>query len=204
MLIITVNSNTCITNANFSLSPSGTPLYWNVIPAAPSNISNAIWSWSDGSTNYTLYTSHTYSAAGTYSICLSVTVNCGVSTSTCSYYSIYRPSVPAHDMSMAHLNVIEAATVGIKNTESENDHYSISPNPNNGSFNLSMKGANDGRVNISVYNVVGNLVYQADAETKNGALVKDIQVNQPANGVYFIKVISDHQSFTKKVRIQNP
>lgn len=201
--VIVVNSNTCIANANFSLSPSGTPLYWNAIPASPGNITSAIWSWGDGSTSTTLFTSHTYSAAGTYSICLTVTVNCGVSTSTCSYYSIYKPSGSSQSLDMVHVNVIDPASVGINALQNNIGYFRVSPNPNNGSFNINMNGLDAGNVNIQVYNVTGELIFETTADTNNGAFDKNVRLKDAANGVYFVKVSSANKTFSKKVLIQN-
>ena len=103
---IIVNTNTCITNANFSIAPTATAQYWNVIPASPANVSSAIWTGGDGSSSNTLYTSHQYSAAGTYSLCLTVTVNCGATSSHCSSYYIFRSS-EQDNSALIYVNVID-------------------------------------------------------------------------------------------------
>jgi PKD repeat protein len=197
--VVTINS-VCVANGSFSMSPSGTPQVWNAIPLSPANITAAEWYWGDGSTSNTLYTTHSYSAAGMYSICLSVTVSCGAVGGSCASYTIYRSS---EDMNIITVNVINPLTVGINNQSVEELNYSISPNPNNGSFHLSLNGLGSGNVTISVYNLVGKLVYQSDNNSNHGVLAKDIQLNDAASGVYFIKVASDDKVTTKKVVIEN-
>ncbi len=197
--VITIPSGTCIADATFSLSPTGTPQFWNAYPASPLNVSNAVWSWGDGSFSSTLFTSHTYSAAGNYSICLSVTVSCGATDTYCNTYNIYRSS---QDMSIVTINVVDPSVVtGIKASSASEAAYSVVPNPSNGSFNVSLKGLNSANATISIYSLVGKLVYQSNSETSNGALVKDIQLDDVANGVYMVKVTSDNHSFTKKLVI---
>jgi PKD repeat protein len=197
--VVTVNS-VCVADATFSLTPTGTPQYWNAFPLFPANVTNATWSWGDGSVSNTLYTNHTYSAAGMYTICLSLTVSCGATDMYCNTYNIYRS---AQDMNIITVNVINPLTVGLNSQVAEELNYSISPNPNNGSFHLNMNGMGSGPVNISVYNLVGKLVYQSENNSSNGALVKDIQLNDVSSGVYFIKVASDDRVTTKKVVIEN-
>ena len=197
MIPVTV-TNTCVANAGFSLSPTGTPQYWNAFPQAPANIANATWSWGDGSTSNTLYTSHTYSAAGTYSICLSVTVTCGATATSCYTYAIYRSS---QDMSIVHVNVVNPATVGIESIQANVVGFNVYPNPNNGSFNLNLDGLSSDKVNIGIYNMVGKLVYQFEGTNSNGTLTKDIQLNDTSSGVYFIKVAAADQIITKKIII---
>ncbi len=188
----------CVANAGFSLSPTGTPQYWNAFPLYPANVTYATWYWGDGSSSNTLYTSHTYSTAGTYTICLSVNVNCGASDISCYTYAIFRSS---QDQNIITVNVINPATVGIKNAEAENVLYSISPNPNSGSFNMNASGLPAGPVKMTIYNIVGAQVYSTEINGNNGSLSKDIQLNEAPNGVYFIHLNADNKTFTKKVII---
>jgi PKD repeat protein len=198
---VSVGNQPCVANANFSLTPTNTPQVWNVFPANPTNVVGATWNWGDGSTSNTLYTSHTYSAAGMYNICLTVTVSCGAIDTACVSYSIYKIAGTAQDMSIIQLTVVDLSSVSIKNTTTETIDYSISPNPNNGLFDLNVKGVKSKNVNVAVYNVVGKIVYETFGETNNGNFVKDIQLNEMPNGIYFIKVSVDNHVSTKKIII---
>jgi len=197
--VVTVTSY-CPANASFTLAPTGTPQYWNAIPVAPGNVVAAIWSWGDGSTSNTLYTSHTYSAAGNYNICLSVTVSCGATDSTCYNYSIYRPSGASEDMGMVYVNVLNTS-VGINHPSADNIAFMVSPNPNNGSFRLLLDGLNNSNVNLTIYNLVGQQVYSNELETSTNQLTKDLELNHLSNGVYFIKVETGKEALTKKIVI---
>lgn len=198
--VITI-TNTCVANATFSMAPTGTPQFWNAFPMFPANVVAATWSWGDGSTSNTLYTSHTYSAASTYSICLSVTVACGATANYCTTYAIYRSS---QDNNIITVNVVNpSVATGINSAEAAELNYSIFPNPNNGLFNLSLNGLNSDNVNVSVYSVVGKLVYQSEGSSNNGTFSKDISLDGVSNGVYFIKVASDNKVITKKVIVEN-
>jgi hypothetical protein len=168
----------------------------------PSNVSAAEWNWGDNSTSNALYTSHTYSAAGTYSICLTVTVNCGATDSDCFSYAIYRSANPDQEMDVIQVQVIDPMTVGIKNASAGNIEFSVTPNPGNGSFRIHMSSLRAKVANINVYNVVGRQVYASTAETANGNLAKEIDLKPMPEGVYFIQVNSGADSFTKKVIIQ--
>jgi hypothetical protein len=191
-------STICSANASFSVAPTGTAQYWNAYPLVPTNISAATWYWGDGTTSNVLYTSHTYSAAGMYSICLTITVSCGSTASYCSAYSIYRPS---QDMGMVYLNVLDPSiTTGIQNVIDENENYQIYPNPNSGVFNL--VGLLAGSYNIAVYDIMGKQIYRSDKTIVDGKLAKEIELDAVSNGVYFVKIQGDKGVTNKKIIIE--
>ena len=200
---ITVNTNTCIANANFSIAPTATAQYWNVIPASPANVSSAIWTWGDGSSSNTLYTSHQYSAAGTYSICLTVTVNCGATSYHCSSYYIFRSS-EQDNSAMIYVNVIDPYIfMANSNIEMKSILYTIYPNPSNGDFNLNVSGLDYGLVKVSISNIIGTQVFETEVEASNGSLSKELHVNYLSNGIYFVKINSGKKEHIKKIVINN-
>ena len=200
---ITVNTNTCIANANFSIAPTATAQYWNVIPASPANVSSAIWTWGDGSSSNILYTSHQYSAAGTYSICLTVTVNCGATSYHCSSYYIFRSS-EQDNSAMIYVNVIDPYIfMANSNIEMKSILYTIYPNPSNGDFNLNVSGLDYGLVKVSISNIIGTQVFETEVEASNGSLSKELHVNYLSNGIYFVKINSGKKEHIKKIVINN-
>jgi PKD repeat protein len=198
-----VNANTapCVANSNFSLNPSGTPQSWFAIPSYPWNVQSAMWSWGDGSFTPTLSpASHQYSVAGTYTICLTVTVSCGQTSQTCSSYFINKGG---ESMQMITVTVQLPGTVtDLSNLTGENIHSSVFPNPSNGTFQLDLNGLNEGTVKLSVYNTVGQVVYETNATATNGELSKSLNLNNLSSGVYFLKVNSGSASHTKKIVIK--
>ncbi len=200
---IIVNTNTCIANANFSIAPTATAQYWNVIPASPANVSSAIWTWGDGSSSNTLYTSHQYSAAGTYSICLTVTVNCGATSYHCSSYYIFRSS-EQDNSTMIYVNVIDPYIfMANSNIEMKSILYTIYPNPSNGDFNLNVSGLDYGLVKVTISNIIGKQVFETEVEASNGYLSKELHVNYLSNGIYFVKINSGKKEHIKKIVINN-
>ncbi|MBA2613162.1 MAG: PKD domain-containing protein [Bacteroidetes bacterium] len=198
---INVTGIPCIANSNFSLAPTTATLVWNATPASPWNVVAATWNWGDNTTSNTLYTSHNYSASGTYSVCLSVTVSCGSSASTCVNQFIYKTS--SQNMQMITINVVPPSltTTGINPVEFENFNYAIYPNPNNGQFELTMDGLGNETVKIKIYNLIGEVVYET--ETVKDNLVKKINLDNVSNGVYFVKINSGNKESTKKIIVNN-
>lgn len=191
----------CDADATFSMAPSGTPQVWNAFPASPGNVALASWNWGDGSTSNTLFTSHTYSAAGNYNICLTFTSNCGDTSTYCYNYAIYKPANGAEDMSVVQVNVLDPATVGIKNNSKNDMLFNIYPNPSNGNFSLKLSGSNAERAQVEVYNLVGQKLYTTTIDMPGGMFTKELQLSDVANGVYLLKISAGDQVLTQKIMI---
>lgn len=195
------NITVCVADASFSLAPSGTPQFWNAYPASPGNVTSAEWQWGDGSTSNTLFTSHTYSAAGIYSICLSVTVNCGSTDTYCTSYNIFKSANASDDQTMVHINVIDASAVGIKTNQISNMECAIFPSPNSGVFEVSFAKAQTDLINVMMYDAVGKLVYSDKINTSGGTVKKTISVPELSNGIYYLKLTTDQSTVNQKVVI---
>jgi hypothetical protein len=188
-------SNNCVANANFTLVPTSTTQVWNAIPASSSSMAAAEWSWGDGSTSSTLFTSHQYSAAGLYNICLSVTLTCNATASSCASYSVYR-SVGG----IITVNVIDPSTVGLNENPRSVESLRVFPNPNNGHFSLQFSG-NRGAVTVEVINIVGQVVYRSDEEIKE-TLNKSFDLTHMQEGIYFVKVAQAGHAVSARISVQ--
>lgn len=193
---INVTGIPCVTNANFSLSPSGTPQNWIALPVYPWNVSAASWSWGDNSTSNSLYTSHQYSVAGNYNICLTVTATCGSTATACSTYSIYKGTggqiiyvnvqAPAYTTAISEINGL----VSIR----------VYPNPSEGWVNLSLGQMAGTAMQTEVYNLTGSLVY-ANTLVVGEDGVSQMDLTHLAPGYYVIKTTVGGQSTTNKLLI---
>ena len=198
-----VMSTTCIPNANFTVAPSGTPLVWLAIPSFPWNVGSAVWNWGDGSSSNTLYTSHTYSAAGLYNICLTVMVNCasGPSTaSTCSFYSIFK-TFHSSEASMIQINVVppNQFAVGLQ-AEIENPiDVFVYPNPSQTEFTIKLDKLSESETQISLLNILGEEVYRSEEISVNGQLSKNIVHERFATGIYTLKISNGNRRHTQKL-----
>jgi PKD repeat protein len=199
---INVTGIPCLANANFTLSPTQTPQYWTATPAYPWNVANATWTWGDGSSSNGLYSSHTYTAAATYSVCLTVTATCGSTATTCTSQYISKTSSSAAS-AIIQINVIRPALTPVSITKQvlQTSDVFVYPNPSGGEININVKNILNSSVFINVYNIVGAVVYHTLAETINTEIQKEINLSELSNGIYFVKVNSNNQEVTKKIII---
>jgi PKD repeat protein len=195
---VNVTGVPCTANSNFSLAPTNTAQVWNAIPAYPWNISAASWDWGDNSTSNTLYTSHQYSAAGLYNICLSVTVSCVASSSSCASYSVYRSSQPVN---IIQVNVINPELIsGMPVAAAEMPpSLQVIPNPNAGDFLLSVQGMRSGYAQFTICDLMGRLVHSGEIITGEPIQVKTEGLT---DGVYFVTIRTGESTFTTKMVLQ--
>jgi PKD repeat protein len=76
---------------------------------------------------------------------------------------------------------------------------SIYPNPNTGNFTLELN-AND-QFNLRVINAIGEVVYKLDRLDVNGFYVKVIELNDLAEGVYYLRLEGNTMIKTEKIVI---
>jgi PKD repeat protein len=190
-----VNYTTCIAYVNFTMAKDSSQLpaiVWDAVPNYPQNILAANWIWGDGSNTTGLYPSHTYSAAGLYSICVSITVSCGATATACYNTNIFR-SANAEQSAIAVVHVVSGIT-GIKTNDPGNAQIILYPNPNNGEFIITSENFSE-KTEIVISSVLGNEIYHSSFE-ENG--MKKIKVDGIFSGTYFLKINSAGKTTYKK------
>lgn len=194
---ITITNAPCYVNSTFAMAKDSSALpaiVWNAYPNYPLNVTSVTWSWGDNSTSNALYPSHTYSAAGFYNICLTVSVSCGSQSTTCFNASINRSS---ENNAIATVNVINQTTGLAQLTGDPLSEVVIYPNPNNGQFTLN--GIDKRIQRITVLNMLGQSVYTQEVNEQEKL---DLNLDLP-KGIYFVQMgNASGLSQTKKIVIQ--
>ncbi|MGL4597670.1 MAG: T9SS type A sorting domain-containing protein, partial [Bacteroidia bacterium] len=74
----------------------------------------------------------------------------------------------------------------------------VFPNPNTGSFMLTING-NMGDIVIDVVTITGQVVYSEQASDVKTGFVKPIDMSTHANGIYYLRVTANGQQFVHRV-----
>ena len=77
-------------------------------------------------------------------------------------------------------------------------HFKMYPNPTQGTLNLELESYNNGKLNIEIFNYLGERVYYS-REQVNGQLRKTIQLNDFASGIYQVRLSINGQAFVSKI-----
>ncbi len=196
----------CVPSVTFnmhqdSLNPQ--PGVWLVSTYYSSQVTSAVWNWGDGTSTTGFAPAHTYTAAGNYHICVSVYSACGDSSTTCQNDSLFRM---AHNStngtnSIISLTVLNVNATGIKTAGNETAQVIIYPNPSTGLFNLNINSTNATKAQINISNILGETVYSEQEQINNNTFSKVIDLQNLANGAYFVKAIVDNKTFSSKLII---
>ncbi len=91
---------------------------------------------------------------------------------------------------------INVTTSTVSVLEVNKEKINIFPNPNNGTFTITLNNAD--KTNIKIYDLNGKLVFE---DVQNVAKER-YQLSKLISGVYIIKLISKNDIFTKRITIQ--
>ena len=123
-------------------------------------------------------------------------VTAGVGTHVATY--TYQDSLGCEGT--ASVSVQVNACVGfVENTLSNG--VSVYPNPNNGSFTLSIN-ANVADLTIKITDMQGRVVYASVENNVNAGFVKQISLDTQSSGMYLMHIITNGEQQTKKISVQ--
>ncbi len=82
------------------------------------------------------------------------------------------------------------------------DVFNIQPNPNNGVFNIELEGTSNEEINIIVFDILGQSVFQQSYAFQTGQLNTNIELENPAAGTYFVQVSAGNRVSYRKVVVR--
>ena len=98
------------------------------------------------------------------------------------------------------VNVQVNACVGLAENILANG-VSVYPNPNNGSFTLSVN-ANVGALTIKITDMQGRVVYASVDKNVNAGFVKQISLDTQSSGMYLMHILANGEQRTEKIAVQ--
>ena len=187
----------CTAPVSFNLYKDTTQvLTWVANPSYPSNVVSVTWSWGDGNTSSGLYPSHTYSAAGSYSVCVTVSVSCGATNTFCINKYVNRSSESSDMLTLNVLNASGATTSIGKIKTNSLARASVSPNPVSDKAVLNVYSEAGASYEIRIYDVAGKLLSTDVLKAGPGLTSKDLNMASLESGLYFISLSNsiDHKT----------
>lgn len=155
----------------------------------PWNVIAATWTWGDGSVSQDLVATHTYSTAGTYPVCLTVTASCGSTATACNTVNV------GADLTLI---VSDPALLDVKDQAVSLSRLAIFPNPCPAACKIITEGIGSPFM-IEVIDATGRMIKRIESTESQETLSLDV-TDLPA-GLYYIRVSGPQASaITKLVR----
>lgn len=162
----------------FTSSATNLDVAFTDASSSDAGITDWSWDFGDGGTSMLPNPTYSYTAGGTYSVCLTVTDANGCSSTTCEDVTV--TDIPT--------TIAEAVENGME----------VYPNPSNGQFVVTIKGV-EADVQIIVMDVAGRQVYN-EGVTINNSFRKDLNLNV-AKGTYVLQVSTLEGVVNRKILI---
>jgi hypothetical protein len=182
-----INKSNAQCSASFTYSANGGDV---TVSAVGSSTGTSVyaWQWGDGTTlpGTGQTATHSYTASGTYSLCL-------------TYIEIALPPCTTQVCEVINLNVTSLNEINAKF-----NNITISPNPSNGIVNIGYSINKSSKVNITLFDVTGKRL--VDLENRDvlelGKHMIQYNADKLSPGLYFIRFENEYYTETKKIVIQ--
>jgi hypothetical protein len=178
---VTVTDQNCISSASATITeilnvvPSFTDSsdhFTVVFTNTTQNATSYLWDFGDGTTSTDVNPTHIYpwSPAGVevYTVTLTAYNSCG--------------DDEAVNDGVRAGNLVSVSEVGLESM------INVYPNPNNGLFTLAVTTTEASEMSVQVVDTKGSLVYNQAYGVVNGEVNRQIQLENAAQGIYFVKV----------------
>ena len=188
-LVTGIDSNGCMDTTTIMLTV-------NSLPSVTGNASSVVVCIDDASVTLTgAPTGGAWSGPGVMGSNFNpATAGLGLQTASYSYTG------PNGCVGSASVSVQVDACIGFVENTLENG-VSVYPNPNNGSFTLSVN-ANVGDLTIKITDMQGRVVYTSVENNVNAGFVKQISLDTQSSGMYLMHIITNGEQQTKKISVQ--
>ena len=155
-----------------------------------------VWNWGDGTSSNTAYPSHTYAAAGTYTICLTITDATGCTNTTCYQFALLRLS-----STPVTINVVQGTTGVTENNLLQS--LMVGPNPAKEYTNVNFNITNDTEVQYSVKNLAGQTVFSSISTIySTGSHKIELNVSEYPAGLYLLEITAGGKRNFSKILVQ--
>ncbi len=133
-----------------------------------------LWDFGDGTTSTDENPSHTFPSAGNYTVCLTITDECGT------------------DSLCQDVLATSLTTLRVESLE-------IFPNPTRHSLHVRGKVDDGQEVTIHLYNALGQQVLSQSSATPGGELDAVLDLSELSEGVYTLQLEADGKRFSRRV-----
>lgn len=158
------------------------------------------WDFGDGNTSNQAYPNYTYSTAGPFYLCLTVTSDSSCTSTHCD--SISDGGIILKQAGFTINVVSPSSTLSVKDNEKMVTDFNVYPNPVKELLNIELNLVKNATLELFVTDIAGRVVAQiANNENQVGKQKFQWNVSGLQNGIYLLNIKSDNNIQVKKVLI---
>jgi hypothetical protein len=162
--------------ADFAYIQTANPFTFDFTNASLGTGMSYAWDFGDGNSSIMENPTHTYTFAGTYFPCLTVTDSCGNSAQHCDTVSLNLTSIQPEGLA-EQLNIYPSPVTNVLTVE---------------------VGSHDYNISLELLDIQGRLMYQKTISA-NSSRPEKIDMTDYAEGVYFIKLRTEQGVLSRKI-----
>lgn len=103
-----------------------------------------------------------------------------------------------YDAFIARFN-LDFSYVGIKENNTNSHEMTIFPNPTNGHVTISVDFVNKNKIQIKLFNLMGQLLTVDELKTQNDKMSYDMDLSSYSSGMYIVNVIIGDSMISQKI-----
>ena len=150
--------------------------------ASTDSPSSWFWDFGDGNTSSMQSPGHTYASRGPFTVSLDATNACGTSSSS--------------------LTVDIFCIAGLEELAGIASQILVYANPNNGIFNVGFTDMRAEKLVMQVVDLQGKVLLDRNLSGNKGDFTSRISLTNPSKGIYFVRIIADGKTFSRKVIVE--
>lgn len=191
------NSNGTLNATASTCAPGSFTLTVTPTCSGTTSAMNLTWTASANATSYDIYRNgnlYATDVTGT-SFLNTYLITAG---STFTFYMIAKNTVGTLNNSNGTISKV-AISCGARLANPKVREIVMFPNPTNGIVNIGLDDVLDKTLDISIYTVTGQSIYQAKQSSSEEKLNTTIDISTMPSGIYFVKVIVDDSEYTQRI-----
>jgi PKD repeat protein len=180
----------------------------NIINTSQGNNLSYLWDFGNGTTATGATPFFTYTNAGTYQICLTITDSAASCMDTfCDTISIDSLGNVTRSPISGNVGVVVYATAQPNDllsieAASTTTELMLAPNPSNGLFTMTANWKESGNMNVEVIDLTGKVVFQQQIKIAKGTNKTNIDLGALSAGSYLLKTTTNDTISTTRLMIQ--
>ncbi|MCB9361573.1 MAG: PKD domain-containing protein [Flavobacteriales bacterium] len=178
-----LNSTPC--NAGFSMYTDSISSGVNVVNSSTGSNLTYFWDFGDGNTSTQAYPSYTYSTAGPFELCLTVTGDGNCTSTYCDSISAGGTVFKGGGFT---INVLQPVVTSIEELANSISDLTIYPNPFQNNITISLGLIKETQVNVTVTDLLGSVVVVIADQKMNGTNKLQWNAEGVSSGIYILNV----------------